>query len=334
MRLPAFAVPLPGLRWADKTHPRPAPALRSERIAEQPGYTRFAALLGLFSALAAGALIVVALASALSDDDSASGPVVSPTPSASASPTQAPSPTGEPTETAAPSITTRPTATRTPAPTASPTRPPTATPVNGLVPPGPAGRVSLAFWANALDAWWFGALPEGAATYHEGDEPPFLVTWQAQPGRDYTAEITYACRAGAAPAIDLLTGIEFAHDAVFEAEHGPGDDVPDGAVPIPATPGLEIPGANANLLYIYGGSFTLLPDGPEPAGACSGERTISVPVTATASEVILLASAWLADSADHGGTGAADSAGPIGLRVSVSGLGAASAALNADVIVP
>jgi hypothetical protein len=146
--------------------------------------------------------------------------------------------------------------------------------------------------------------------------------------------ITYECRAGGAPAIDILTGIENAHEEIFLAEWGPGTALPDAAVPIPATPGLQIPGADSVLLYLYGGYYTQLVQGPEPGGNCEHERSLTVPVRAMGERVVLLGSLWLADSADHAGQGADDAGVPIHLSASVSGVGSAGAAIDPAVIRP
>jgi len=202
----------------------------------------------------------------------------------------------------------------------------------GIVEPPPADDISLAIWANELNAWSLGDLPEDAATYGEGDEAPFLLTWAAEPGEEYTVEITYTCSAGGVPAIDILSGVQFADSAIFEADLGPGDNLPDAAVPLPNTPDLDVDDGNVGLLYLFGGNFLQLPGGPDPKEGCEDARTITVPVRASADEVFLMGSVLFADSGDHEGQGAADAADVISLSASISAVGTATAGIEPGVI--
>lgn len=203
-----------------------------------------------------------------------------------------------------------------------------------LVTPQPAeDAISLAVWAGEMVGWWFGNLTESVATYGEGDELPFLLTWEAEPSDEYTVEITYDCSVGHVPAIDFLAGVESADADIFEARRGPGEATPDAAVPLPDTPDLDIDDGSVRLLYLYGGDFLLLPQGPNPADGCSGERTISFPVRANAEEMILMGSLRLAHSDDHRGLGAADVATDIGFSASVDGVGDASVELEHGAVV-
>lgn len=203
-----------------------------------------------------------------------------------------------------------------------------------VVTPPPAGEIALGLWANELNAWLFGDLQEGAASYSEGSEAPFLLTWAAEPGAEYTVEIAYTCSVDGVPAIDILSGVQSADPAIFEANRGPGAKVPDSAVPLPDTPDLDIDDDAVRLLYLFGGDFLLLPQGPDPAAGCAGERTVTVPVQADADEMILMGSVRFADSGDHGGQGAADAATIISLSASVSTVGSATAGLEPGVITP
>ncbi len=351
-------------------------------------YTRFAALLGLFSLVALAGLIVVLIAALVSGDSSQSiGP---PSGSPSASPTTTPAtPTPTPAPTTPGGLTDAPwidaqllqddplaaadilsdTALAISAPeladaarhirqAVASERPliedyicpildrynadyssgPTGAPAcdDTIVEPPPGGDISLGIWANELNAWLFGDLPEDTASYSEGDEAPFLLTWAAEPGEEYTVEITYACSVGGVPAIDILSGVQFADPAIFEADRGPGDKVPDAAVPLPDTPDLDVDDGSVRLLHLYGGDFLLLPQGPEPADGCEAERTITVPVRANsdAEEMILMGSVRFADASDHDGQGAADAAASISLSASASAVGTAAAGLDPGVIAP
>ncbi|HEY5625280.1 MAG TPA: hypothetical protein VIT93_02210, partial [Dehalococcoidia bacterium] len=200
--------------------------------------------------------------------------------------------------------------------------------------PTPTDDLALALWANETRTWRFGDLPAGAATYDEGDDVPFLLTWTADPGEEYSVEITYDCRVGGGPAIDFLAGVELAEAAIFEAASGPGANRPDAAVPLPDTPDLDIDDGTVRLLYFYGGNFLLLPQGPDPADRCEDERTISVPVRADADELTLMGSVRLADSGDHGGRGDADATVVINLSASVSKVGTVTTGIQPGVIAP
>ena len=136
------------------------------------------------------------------------------------------------------------------------------------------------------------------------------------------------------PVIDILSGVQSADPAIFEADRGPGDNLPDAAVPLPDTPDLDFDDGTARLLYLFGGIFLLLPQGPDTADSCEGERTITVPVEASASEMILMGSLRFADADDHDGQGAADSAAGISLSASVSAVGTAAAEIESGVITP
>ncbi len=202
------------------------------------------------------------------------------------------------------------------------------------VTPQPAeDAISLAVWAGETVGWWFGDLTESIATYGEGDELPFLLTWETEPGDGYTVEITYDCSVGNVPAIDFLAGVESADANIFEALRGPGQSTPDAAVPLPDTPDLDTDDGSVRLVYLYGGDFLLLPEGPDPADGCPGERTISFPVRADADQMILLGSLRLADPEDHRGLGAAHVATGIGFSASVDGVGDASVELEHGTVV-
>lgn len=295
--------------WARATERRSAGEARD--------FTRFAAVLSVFTLIAAVALLIALLISVTGDDDGTSPPTGSPTATAGETPgrSETPAPTTSPTE--------------------EPTPQPSATPSPGvLVPPGPEGNVSLGLWANELSAWWFGTLPEGSAVYHPGDEIPWMLRWDADPGAAYVVQITYDCRAGDVPLIDLLTGVEYAHDDIFLAEWGPGTTRPESAVPIPDTADSEIDDAAPGLLYLYGGTFSLLPDGPDPAASCQDVRTITASVRATGNTMILMGSAWLAQPEDHNGTGAADATSTVGIKAEIEGAGGAQAGVMTGVIKP
>ncbi len=353
---------------------------REDKDGKGHDYTRFAALLGLFSVVALATLVVVVIAALVSGDDSPSlgPPFDSPSPSTSS--TLTPPPTAPGSLSDAPWIDAQllqddplaaadilwATALATGAPdlvaaanhirqavaierpinedylcpildryNADYSSGPAGSPACGgaIVEPPPDDDIALGIWANELSAWIFGDLPADAASYSEGDEAPFLLTWDAEPGEEYTIEITYTCSADGVPAIDILSGVQFADPAIFDAERGPGDQVPDAAVPLPDTPDLAIDDGSVRLLYLYGGNFLLLPQGPDPAEGCDDERTITVPVRANsdAEEMILMGSVRFADAADHDGQGAAD-ADSISLSVSVSAVGAATAELAPGVI--
>jgi hypothetical protein len=271
-------------------------------------------MLSVFTLLASVVLLVLLLTSVTDDDSNGAAP-----------PTDEPTMTEDPTDAPTDGPPASPSPTRRPSPTPTP---------DVLVPPAPEGDLSLGLWANELDAWWFGDLPEDGAIYHPGDEVPWLARWTAAPGASYSVSITYECRDGEAPLIDLLTGVEYAHDAIFLAEWGPGSTRPEAAVPVPDTADSEIDDNAPGLLYLYGGKFTLLPQGPLPGGPCTGERTITVPVEASGQMLLLMGSAWLAHPDDHGGDSAAGATSPIGLTVRVHGLGTAAAELSPDTVRP
>ena len=216
--------------------------------------------------------------------------------------------------------------------TGKPVTPQPATP-QPVTPQPEEGAISLAVWGGDTVGWLFGDLTE-SATYGEGDEIPFLLTWEAEPGDDYAAEMSYDCSVGGVPAIDFLAGVQSADAAIFEAPRGPGQRTPDAAVPLPDTPDLDLDDGSLRLVYLYGGDFLLLPQGPHPADGCSGERTISFLIRAEAEEMILLGSLRLADSENHSGLGAADVASSIGFSASVDGLGEVTVELERGAIVP
>ena len=203
-----------------------------------------------------------------------------------------------------------------------------------IVQPPPDIDVSLGLWANDLSAWEFDGLPEGAASYNEGDEAPFILSSAAEPDEEYTIAITYACRAGGVPAIDFISGVPAADAEIFAANGGPGEKLPGAAVPLLNTPDLDVREGGIPLLYLYGGHFLLLPQGPGPAAECEDEQTITVPVQADADEIVLMGSVKLADADDHDGQGASDATASISLSASVSSVGTATAAFEPGVIAP
>jgi hypothetical protein len=249
--------------------------------------------------------------------------MASPSVSASLTPTEKPSPTASARPSATPTHSPSPTATPKPTPKPTTGEPATATPF--ATPNAPQAPVAAGLWSNASGFWWFGGLTGQLAQYQEGQTVPLLVQWDGAAGQTYTVRITYDCSAtGAQGAIDYLSGVQDWGQEILKANHGPGTGLPDGAVSVPDTPGFAPDDGDSGVLALYGGKFTVLPGAASPAGACPGQRTITLPVQALGGKVTLVASAHLGAASTYGhGHGAASATGSMSVTVSVDGVGAA-----------
>ena len=247
---------------------------------------------GLIALLVGLALLVVWLTD--SDSNSPAGAASTATPSATAAPPATPSP----------AATAPPTAVSTP-PATPPSLPPSPTPTPVLDDQGALFR--LAAWDG--NEWQFNLTPEGAA-YREGQAVAFLLRInRARPGATYPLTIRYDCRG-----FDFLTAYD--RDAGSEpalASDGPGSPIVDSAAPIPDDPATAADDQEAGSLNLWGGSLTRV-DAPLPSTACTGEKSLSVGLSAAADTVFLMWAAQLSDTASDGGV-------PLRLAVRIAGGG-------------
>lgn len=338
-RMPG-ARPKEAVAWS-KAGERPKAAIYAPRPSAVPqdsgSLMMLLASIGLAAAIVIGVIIA---AEAIGGGDGDNGLVAEVTetpkttliPPASETPdaTETPLPTPGASPTATPNVTPGPatapaTPARTPVRTATP-RPPT--------PPLPQGAVAAAFWANSSDSWWFGAVSGSAARYEEGQEVPLLVQWEGAAGQTYQVRITYDCAAaGVLGAIDYLSGTQSWGRSIVYAKYGPAKEQPDAAVLAPDTSGFIPDDQNAGVISLYGGKFPVLPDAPSPSGACSGKRTVSLPVQANGGKVTVLVSGHLGAASTYGpGKGAAGATSALTVIASVDGVGTASTSIDPSAI--
>lgn len=198
----------------------------------------------------------------------------------------------------------------------------------------PGEPLALGFWDKALRQWTFGNIGEQAA-YQEGDRMPFLVRWTGA-RRDATYEVTlhYDCRTSDGAAIDFISGLPTGDDGPAAAQFGPGPSRPDAAIPLPDDTSLTFDDATSAVLQVWGGTFAQLARGPLPDGACAGQKSVVVQVTATSNTVYLLGSAHLAAAADWSGRGASALNTGFSLAVNVSGVGVVNLSVLAHAVSP
>lgn len=286
------ALPTPRLR---RTAPAAARSPRRGVPEEMRAPLTLFVALALAAVLSAGIVALVSVLDEAGEDGGSTGeqtttplrtertPGVSPTPAGGGGP-----PTEAPTEGQA----------GTPSP--SPTEAGTETPT-------PEAAVTLMAWSASLNGWEASTVP--AADWQGGEALPFLVRWRSQPGAQYVVNLAYSC-AG----IDYLDAPDAWPGGALLADGGPGRERPDAAVPIPDTPDFAPDDGAAGVVFLYGGSFTVLPAPVQPGGGCAGERSLTLSVATSGAE------AWLAASAHL----AADARTPITLSATVSGVGSAS----------
>jgi hypothetical protein len=239
-------------------------------------------------------------------------------------PTETVSPAGTPTpiQSAAPSTETP--ATQTPAPqtpapqTAAPTPAPPAT-------TSPQGAVSVAYWSNRLNEWWFGDLTDSVANYEEGQDIPFMVRWDGVAGDTYWLRIVYDCQTpDTFGTIDYLSGLQDWGNELLSASYGPGLVRPNGAIPVPDTPNFGPDNSNVAVFTLYGAKFPVLPLAPHPDGNCNFQRTQDLPIQAYGGPITFLGSGHLGTATVYSsGKGASSASVPFGLHITVDGVGRA-----------
>ncbi|MCH6555084.1 MAG: hypothetical protein IH797_00515 [Chloroflexi bacterium] len=186
---------------------------------------------------------------------------------------------------AAPNATAAPSATP---PATTPSLPRLAAPV----PESQGALFRLAVWDG--NEWQFNLTPEGPV-YREGEAVPFLLRIdRALPATAYTLTIHYDCRG-----FDFLTAYD--RDAGSEpalATGGPGSPIVDSAAPIPDDPATPADDQEAGSFSLWGGPFTRV-DAPLPSAACTGEKGLTVGLSAAADTVFLMWAAQLSDEASN-----------------------------------
>ena len=237
-----------------------------------------AVLAGLVLAAVVAAAVIVAIEAF---DGGGSGVLVSdltrtPAPTETVSPEGTPAPI----QSAAPSTeapatdkpTTETPTTETPAtetPSTQTPVPQTAAPPPVIPPTSPQGAVSVAYWSNRLNEWWFGDLTDSVANYEEGQDIPFMVRWDGVAGATYWLRIVYDCQTpDTFGTIDYLSGLQDWGSELLSASYGPGTGRPDGAIPVPDTPNFNPDNNNVAVFTLYGAKFPVLPLPPTPDDNC------------------------------------------------------------------
>jgi hypothetical protein len=255
---------------------------------------------------------------------------------------------GNVTKTPASTETMSPTATRKPSPGATPStaRPSTETPSRQTPAPqtapptavipttSPQGPVSVAYWANRLNEWWFGYLTDRVANYEEGQDIPFTVRWNGVAGATYWLRIVYDCQTpNTLGAIDYLSGLQDWGREPLAASYGPGTGRPDAAIPVPDTPNFDPDNNNAAVLTLYGAKFPVRPLPPTPGDNCDLQRTLNLPIQAAGGPITLLASGHLGTASVYSsGKGASAARIPFGLHITVDGVGRADVMVDPSAI--
>jgi hypothetical protein len=228
-------------------------------------------------------------------------------------------PTPTPAVTAVPPTT--PTPTPTPRPTAEPSPSPVPTPTPASPTPSAQGPLfRLAAWDG--ERWRFEERLEGAA-YREGEAVPFLLRiGRVRLGTAHFLTIRYDCEAFA-----LLTSYDrdYGSEPAL-ASGGPQNAIPDTTLSIPDGPGTAADDGEAGSLSLWGGTFADI-GGPLPSSACTGEKSLTVGLTAASDELHLM---WAAEISP----GAAERDAPLRLAVQPSGAEQISVEINPGSVRP
>jgi hypothetical protein len=335
--------PRVAIRWSRFAPPRPrlnvprpkmnirAPELATTRFRVTPIRDDLVAPLAVIAGLvlasivAVGAIVAV---QALDTGDDNSGIVGTVTETPKPTDTLTPSGSETPSPTEAPSTETPAPETATPVPTTTPA-PTSASPATT-----PQGVVSVAYWANKLNTWWFGDLKDSVANYEEGQDIPFIVRWGGVAGQTYWLHIVSDCQTpDTFGTIDYLSGVQDWGAELTAATYGPGSARPDGAIPVPDTPNFDPDNGNVAILTLYGAKFPVLPLPPHPDDNCDFQRTQDLPVQAYGGPIIFLASAHLGTATVYSsGEGASTASVPFGLHISVDGVGSADVMVDPSAI--
>ena len=254
-------------------------------------------------------------------------PEVTPTPVESVAPST------EPPSTEPPS--TEPLSSETPPQTAAPTpAPQTAAPTPVVASTGPQGAVSVAYWANRLNKWWFGDLTDSVANYEEGQDIPFVVRWDGVAGATYSLRIVYDCETpDTFGTIDYLSGVQDWGSELLSASYGPGTGRPNGAIPVPDTPNFNPDNNNVAVFTLYGAKFSVLPGPPHPDDKCPLQRRQDLSIQANGGPIIFLGSGHLGTATVYSSGGGASTARvPFGLHVTVAGVGRADVMVDPSAI--
>jgi hypothetical protein len=226
-------------------------------------------------------------------------------------------PTPTPAVTAVPPTTPTPT----PRPTAEPSPSPVPTPTRASPTPSAQGPLfRLAAWDG--ERWRFEERLEGAA-YREGEAVPFLLRiGRVRQGTAHFLTIRYDCEAFA-----LLTSYDrdYGSEPAL-ASGGPQNAIPDTTLSIPDGPGTAADDGEAGSLSLWGGTFADI-GGPLPSSACTGEKSLTVGLTAASDELHLM---WAAEISP----GAAERDAPLRLAVQPSGAEQISVEINPGSVRP
>ena len=185
----------------------------------------------------------------------------------------------------------------------------------------------MAWWSALKSSWTFGDLTPPLSGYRQGEATPFLARWGASAGQTFRVSLVYDCATSAGPALDFVSGAQSAGDSPAATAPGPGRPRPDAAIPLPDDPSITADDGNPGLLELWGGKFTRLAQGPTPAKACPGKKSIDLDLEAAGGTVYLLGSAHLA-------RGAAAQASAYGLEVIVTSVGAQRVAIAPGAVAP
>jgi hypothetical protein len=326
---PRAAVP-----WSRIALPRPKLNLRRPELAMMPfrGATirdDLRAPLAVFAGLvlAAAVAVVAIVAIEALDGGSGSSSVLVSDVTRTPAPTETVSPAGTPTPIQSPAP-----ATQTPAPQTA--APQTAAPTPVTPATSPQGAVSVAYWSNRLNEWWFGDLTDSVANYEEGQNIPFMVRWDGVAGATYWLRIVYDCQTpNTFGTIDYLSGLQDWGSELLSASYGPGPSRPNGAIPVPDTPNFAPDNNNVAVFTLYGAKFPVLPLPPHPDANCNLQRTQDLPIQAYGGTITFLGSGHLGTATVYSsGKGASSAKAPFGLHITVDGAGRADVMVDPSAI--
>jgi hypothetical protein len=291
--------------------------------------------LAVFAGLALATVVAVAAIVAIEavDGGGSSGGVLVSDMTRTPAPPETVSPAGTPTPIQSSAPSTETPSTETPA-RQTPPAPQTAAPTPVISVTSPQGAVSVAYWSNRLNKWWFGDLTDSVANYQEGQDIPFIVRWDGVAGDTYWLRIVYDCRTPhTLGTIDYLSGVQDWGSELLSASYGPGTGRPNGAIPVPDTPNFDPDNNNLAVFTLYGAKFPVLPLPPHPDDNCDFQRTQDLPIQAYGGPIVFLGSGHLGTATVYSsGRGASAASLPFGLHVTVDGVGRADVMVDPSAI--
>lgn len=217
-------------------------------------------------------------------------------------------------------------------PTPSPTRSGTAASTGS---PEAGTTLRLLAWSRQQSRWVSTDLDSTAASYREGDSIPFLMRLDgAEAGKRYQVSVRYQCGTDKGAVFDFLSAPQETDEGAVLTAPGPERQRADSTIPVPDDPSITFDDGQRPL-QLWGATFQRAPEGPLPAGQCSGFKEVRMDVVVHDPAAFLIWTGHLATAKDWGeGRGASSQDTRMSMEVAVSGVADATLYVAPDAIEP